>query len=102
MAKKPNKAKLIITAPTQPKLSTAAKNEDEQYRLRDDADKIKRYAELRGDKARHSAAISHINSEHQAIQDLSGGLEEPSDIITPRGIARQGRRRASRRIGGRR
>jgi hypothetical protein len=99
MAKKPNKAKLAISAPSQPMLATSARNEEAQYKLREDADRIKRYAELRKDKARHSAAMDHIRSEHEGVMGLDeSGEGEPMR----RGVARAGRRTSSRRLGGRR
>lgn len=96
--KKPNKAKLSIKAPSQPALSTAAAKEDEQWKIRDDADKIKRYAELTRDQGRHKAAIDHINSEHQAIRELAGSYDadEGAGPVQPRALARAGRKKSTR------
>ena len=104
MARKPSKAKLGISAPSQPILATAARNEDIQYKIREDADRIKRYAELKKDSPRHKAAMDHIRSEHDVVMGLDPKADYNADEGRParRGIARAGRRTASKRLGGRR
>lgn len=105
MAKK-NKAKLSVQSPSQPVLATAASKEDEEYRRRDDADKIKRYAELTREPERHKAAMDHINSEHDSIRSLMG-YQTPKageNRVLPRPLARSGRKKSIRvrRTGSRR
>lgn len=104
--KKPSKAKLNITAPSQPKLSTTATKEDQEWKTRDDADRIKRYAELTQDRERHQAALDHIKSEHQAIRQISSNYDTGESVgpIQPRELARAGRKRSVRvpRTGSRR
>jgi hypothetical protein len=102
MAKKPKKAKLSIKAPSQPSLATTAKNEDE-YQVRDDADKIRNYARLTQDKDRHSKALGHIENEHRAMRDIISGesMERPNTdsdthTIQPRSMARSGRKKSAR------
>jgi hypothetical protein len=105
MAKR-KKAKLSIFSPSQPVLATAANKEDEEYRRRDDADKIKRYAELTREPERHRAAMDHINSEHDSIRSLMGyqGPKASDNKIVPRPVARSGRKKSIRvrRTGSRR
>lgn len=97
MAKK--KSVPSITAPTMESSAAQAKR-DEEYQVKDDADKIKRYAELRGDKGRHKKAVNHIRTENQVALDLDGGLgEDDSDVDQPRILARSGRKRSTRRLG---
>jgi hypothetical protein len=100
MAKKPTKAKLSIKAPSQPVLAPAARNEDEQYKIKDDADRIRRYAELRQDQDRHKKALDHINNEHRALRSIIGlagsGSDAGEGTITPRSVARAGRRKSTR------
>ena len=104
MAKKPTRAKLRISSPSQSVLATAANNEDIQYKLRDDADRIKRYAELKKDATRHQAAMDHIKSEHDVVMGLDSQADYNADEgrKARRGVARAGRRTAPRNIGGRR
>ncbi len=96
MAKK--KAKLSITAPTSVSTAADAQREDE-YKLRDDADKIRRYAELRKDKGRHDKAMKHIQGEHDQIRAIAGDYEADEGTEQPRVVARAGRKRSVRRIG---
>jgi hypothetical protein len=98
--KKPNKAMLIINAPSQPALATALKKEEDQWKVRDDADKIKRYAELARDEARHKAAMEHIQNEHRAIRQIAGDWMadegQGAGPVQPRVLARAGRKKSTR------
>jgi hypothetical protein len=76
---------------TIPSISTP----DEDYQVRDDADKIRRYAELRSNKNRHSKAMSRIKTEHSAIIGLDDGDETTEQ---PRMLARAGRKVMARNI----
>ena len=102
MAKKRKKAKLNISSPSQETLATSAKNEDE-YQIRDDAEKIRNYARLTQDKNRHSKAMGHIENEHRSMRSIIAGesMREPDadgdiDTIAPRSLARSGRKKSTR------
>lgn len=92
---------MSIRPPSFGPLSTSARNEDEQYKLRDDADRVKRYAELAQDKDRHKKVLDHIRNEHRSMMGIMGANKAPTyradeGIVQPRPLARSGRKRSSR------
>ena len=70
--------------------------QDEEFQVRDDADKIKRYAELTRDQKRHSAALDHIGNEHRAIMSLAGNPSSNENSSSPKMLSRQGRKKSVR------
>ena len=109
MAKKPRKAKLSISAPSQPKLASAVEKEEKDWKTRDDADRIRRYAELRTDKERHKSALDHLRNEHQTMGSILRETSEDNYAADegpnqPRMVARAGRKKSTRvpRTGSRR
>jgi hypothetical protein len=96
MAKKSAKIKLSISAPSTPALATSAKNEEDKWRTQEDADRIKRYAELKRDSARHKAAMEHIRNEHKSVQELGADYEADEGPVEDRTVARVAKRKVSR------
>lgn len=70
--------------------------EEQEWKTRDDADRVKRYAELTRDKQRHSAAMDYIRKEQVSISDLIGDRNKDAGPVQPRGLARAGRKRSTR------
>ena len=101
MARKPKVAKLSIRPMSQPALATSARKEEEKYQLREDADRVRRYAELAQDKDRHKKVLDHIRSEHSSMMSILGGggradAGVSEGTVQPRGLARSGRKKSTR------
>jgi hypothetical protein len=77
--------------------SPTAGPRDKEYLIREDADRIKRYAEVKGDKQRHSAAMNQIRNEHKCIIDLDDS-DENYEADEGRSTPRKENRKTSRRI----
>jgi hypothetical protein len=95
MARKKSKIKMNVkaaSAPTTIGAETAAASEDE-WKVRDDADRVKRYAELTREPARHKAAVDHIRAEHDSVRELFGASEEPKRPVKNRKTSRTGSRK---------
>jgi hypothetical protein len=92
MAKK-KRAKLKVTSPSQPVMEG-----EKDWQKREDADRIKRYAELTREPERHRAAMDHINAEHDSIRSLLGSSEPTGEEgrVMPRAVARSGRKKSIR------
>lgn len=96
MAKK--KSKVIpespaMSAPSAVQTELSLKR-DREYQIQEDANQIKRYAEVKGDKARHCAAMNRIRSEHKAVIGLDSG--EDYDADEGKSAARSGKRKSTR------
>ena len=115
MAKALKKIKLTIKAPKILSVDTSpspSPDLDNDYQTRDDANKIRDYAQLTQDPGRHQAAISHIQNEHRAIshiqnehramrgvisgESLGDSDDEEDSGMTPRTTSRLGRKTTSR------
>ena len=75
--------------------ATPASPDRDEWQLKDDADRIKRYAELKGQSSRFKAALDHVKNEHQSVLSLED--KDPSSRKNPRGLARAGRKRSMKR-----
>lgn len=92
------KMKMSMSVPTLGGLSAKAQKDEDEWRTRDDADKVKRYAELRQDGDRHKKALDHIRNEHASMMDILGDDMMPrrkgrKGSMQPRSLARSGRKR---------
>jgi len=83
------------------KLPTAQPVSEDKWQAQDDADKIRRYAELKSDGKRYSKALAHMANEHRQMASIlanesSMGSKTDGSRLQPRSKARAGRKKAAR------
>ena len=74
---------------------------EDEWQTRDDADKIKRYAELKGDNKRYNKALDHVTNEHRQMADILSkerlfNYNADNGSVQPRSLARAGRKKSVR------
>jgi len=83
------------------KIMASQPEADDKWQAQDDADKIRRYAELKSDGKRYSKALEHMANEHRQMASIlanesSIGSGSDEGRLQPRSKARAGRKKTAR------